>query len=1081
LLQAVAAPDGARRVCAAIPSGPARDLVVSWLRRPVRRLSRDYFLRALDVREFEMARRWLEDGLDTHGLIGSQRTEAKSESLGSITRVGQKLAFSRWQASGWGLQHNRVNLDMTLCNAFSEASVPRDARDAMARAASDVDGLDRAGEFRAATRRSRDRLELLREWEGDFHPETIRCLIGLADRVSKEGGSDEAMRLSEEALAYAGALQLSTLQGEAAASYVRTRRKAASSLVASPIPRGDPSGMSRLSYQQEQDFLVLLGYAHLRIGEVVHHPAEKRLGDAETGKVKLRDMAYSKNVPFWLTHDNAFEDRMAAGLASADLALIQIERGRIYRNRAPALARQYLEDAVNLAAPHRPEFLHVRAEALLELGDHLRAEGDAAGARKRIEEALNLYARSLGERHPEYARSLNQLARVMIEAGEGARARPLIERAEAVNESALGRRNPDRVLILVNLAFARQAVGDAPGARIALEQAVSLTRDLRPDSATEEARGLGLLATLLWWQGDRDAATDLLAQCLKIQAAEFSSQLAERDRIATLAASGTFLSDRLSLSAGRHDQDAKDYQYFLSWKGLGGGRTIRKRVDTVVDLERSARYHSNRIAHLIFLPGAGGEQQQENLSGALERLLPSLRGDDYATEDIAEDSGIENAIPEGGALIEYRSYLRTRPPEPGSSRWSREPHYLAFIVRRDRPIVRVELGPAGPIHQAVEAWRGEVMKKVGDPDIPGRQLCKLVWEPLGNGLEQVHTVLIAPDGMLNRVSWGALPGRKAGSYLLEDFAIGLVSSGWQLLALKQAGSVGKGILAAGGVDYGSPEKAASLPGTPPGIPKFVGLGTPLPATRSEAETVAKLFKASVGEDTSILTDDKAEKLTLARTMQGRRYLHLATHGYFRSDRGLVQSDGKISAVRNLEFEIAFPDTLCGLLCAKVNYPEFIRHYEANFNANAIDMSRGLMTALEVTVLNLTGCELVTLSACDTGLGQVAEGEGVLGLVRAFHQAGARAVVASLWSVDDAATRALMIRFYENVWVKKLSKLEALRQAQLALLRGELRISPLPDDRGFTPGKTRLRADGGSSPLRVPPRFWAAFQLSGDYR
>jgi CHAT domain-containing protein len=96
-----------------------------------------------------------------------------------------------------------------------------------------------------------------------------------------------------------------------------------------------------------------------------------------------------------------------------------------------------------------------------------------------------------------------------------------------------------------------------------------------------------------------------------------------------------------------------------------------------------------------------------------------------------------------------------------------------------------------------------------------------------------------------------------------------------------------------------------------------------------------------------------------------------------------------------------------------------------------------------------------LSACETGLGATAGGEGVKGLQNAFHQAGCRTVVASLWRVDDAATRALMDRFYTNLWEKKQPPLEALRDAQLSVLDDPL-----------------YRDEGG-------PRLWAAWVLSGD--
>jgi hypothetical protein len=126
---------------------------------------------------------------------------------------------------------------------------------------------------------------------------------------------------------------------------------------------------------------------------------------------------------------------------------------------------------------------------------------------------------------------------------------------------------------------------------------------------------------------------------------------------------------------------------------------------------------------------------------------------------------------------------------------------------------------------------------------------------------------------------------------------------------------------------------------------------------------------------------------------------------------------------------------------------------------------GILTALEVASLDLGGVDLAVLSACETGLGEVAGGEGLLGLQRAFQVAGARTVVASLWQVDDKATRALMEDFYQNLWRKKMTKLEALRQAQLTMLREGMK-------RGLGEPEAPAR--------RLPPYYWAAFVLSGDW-
>jgi CHAT domain-containing protein len=128
--------------------------------------------------------------------------------------------------------------------------------------------------------------------------------------------------------------------------------------------------------------------------------------------------------------------------------------------------------------------------------------------------------------------------------------------------------------------------------------------------------------------------------------------------------------------------------------------------------------------------------------------------------------------------------------------------------------------------------------------------------------------------------------------------------------------------------------------------------------------------------------------------------------------------------------------------------------------------------MEVAALDLDGCELAVLSACETGLGESAGGEGLLGLQRGFQLAGARAVVAGLWKVPDEPTRALMVRFYRNLWgPKPMSKLAALREAQLWMLREGRDRGLVSADEPEVPGRAR----------RAPPRYWAAFVLSGDWR
>src|SRR5262249_46617334 len=163
--------------------------------------------------------------------------------------------------------------------------------------------------------------------------------------------------------------------------------------------------------------------------------------------------------------------------------------------------------------------------------------------------------------------------------------------------------------------------------------------------------------------------------------------------------------------------------------------------------------------------------------------------------------------------------------------------------------------------------------------------------------------------------------------------------------------------------------------------------------------LSRRFRDGGGKRERLLTGDDADRTTLLAELSGGkrkpwRYVHLATHGFFR--------EASAEGVRN-------PLLLSGVVLAGAN-----RRAE-----------EGLLTAEEVGGLDLRGCRLAVLSACETGLGGTVGGEGVLGLQRAFHLAGARAVVSSLWQVPDRATQSLMERFYDNLWTKKMGRLEAL--------------------------------------------------------
>ncbi len=252
---------------------------------------------------------------------------------------------------------------------------------------------------------------------------------------------------------------------------------------------------------------------------------------------------------------------------------------------------------------------------------------------------------------------------------------------------------------------------------------------------------------------------------------------------------------------------------------------------------------------------------------------------------------------------------------------------------------------------------------------------------------------------------------------------------------------------------------------------------PLPGTRGEIATIEKMYRqvGLGGAGLTLLDRSRANKAAFRAEAPRHRYLHMATHGFFVAEKqhsAAVDIPKAASRFGEMARGAATggmnPGLLSGLALAGANRAA----QAADFTDP--DADDGILTAEEIGAMNLDGVQLVMLSACETGLGKAAGGEGLLGLQRAFQSAGTRTVVASLWSVPDEETRILMEEFYTNLWSRKLGALESLRRAQLAMLHGEGKAGQL---RGIQ------REDSPDVPQTGvrSPRSWAAFVLSGDWR
>lgn len=444
---------------------------------------------------------------------------------------------------------------------------------------------------------------------------------------------------------------------------------------------------------------------------------------------------------------------------------------------------------------------------------------------------------------------------------------------------------------------------------------------------------------------------------------------------------------------------------------------------------------------------------------------------------------LQATLPPDMAFVDFVQYLHHTSPANHRGRLVREWRMLAFILKKSGRPECITLGSTRKIERQVNDWREALADfqagNVSDLQTASEQLARTIWTPLLPFLADTDTLCIAPDGPLCFVSFAALPGRKKGDYAVEDFQISYVNSGKLLYQqLKQSRSAsGNGLLVCGGIEY----QRANRPASAQEISQSRDAPLPIPrdlknlkATGLEIDRVNELYQTIVsGVVRNLkLSEDDATQSRLTAALEGSWHcVHFAGHGYFIDPAKTgFQSGHYVETVGQKAFFMQRHQLLLsGLVLAPNQYGS---------------LEPTLLTAEDVGSLDLRSTDLVVLSACETGLGCNVGADGVLGLTRAFLNAGARSVVSSLWKVEDSATSLLMEEFYQNLWARGLPKVEALRQAQLTVLTLPERVSERSQQlalRGIQVGSPVLLERQQTDANRSHPALWAAFVLNGDSR
>ena len=703
--------------------------------------------------------------------------------------------------------------------------------------------------------------------------------------------------------------------------------------------------------------------------------------------------------------------------------------------------------------------------------------------------SIEMLKKKLGEGSPEIGEAVGNLAAVYYRRGDYDRAQSLYESVKAIYEKKPGADHPSLAIILSNLASVLMAKRDYDAAQPLYERALAIEQKAFGPEHPFVAMVLFNMAQLNLARGNAKQAVEVLAKSNEIKDQYIKYLLAlgsERQKRAYMQQ----LSDETSFTVSlhlKHDEPNPEaarlaLRTLLRRKGRvfdAVADTYRPLREGLAEQDRADFAELNKayraFASLAFRgPGRNDIDKyrkeilslHEHIQRIESKISDSLAALGSELDPISLKT-IQAEIPEGAALLEFVAYREFDPHFRREDDAFGQERYGLYILRREGEPAWVDVGTAAQINDAIKMLR-DAVRQPGQRSVrqPAEALYNLLFRRIRPKLEGVKTLFVSPDGLLNLAPLAALTDG-TGHYLIARYSLVFLSSGRDLLRFKSSPPSRQQPLILANPDFDDPGDGSPGPPRPEvaAAPQRSGdipeqFFRPIPGAAQEADAIAGILRGA-----SPLKAGQATEQVI-KNANSPGILHLATHGFFLTDQTQPRRAHSLMSADRL----ARPD----VAIEKEN--PLLRSGLAFAGANRLRSGGedGILTALEASGLSLSGTKLVVLSACDTGLGQVENGEGVYGLRRAFALAGAQSLVMSMWKVDDEVTRDLMIAYY-RLLKQGMGRNDALRRVQLNLLEGKL-----PD--GAARKTVRARQSSRSERMRDlrHPYYWASFIHFGDW-
>ncbi|WP_421796096.1 CHAT domain-containing protein [Haliscomenobacter sp.] len=671
-------------------------------------------------------------------------------------------------------------------------------------------------------------------------------------------------------------------------------------------------------------------------------------------------------------------------------------------------------------------------------------------------ESKAIRKKALGTEHPDYAASLSNLAILYENMGQYEKAEPLNLEAKAIREKALGKEHLDYAASLQNLAVLYRDMGQYEKAEPLNLEAKAIREKALGRENPGYAESLQNLAGLYQDMGQYEKAELHLLEWSTVNMhiiEQALHHLSESELNNYLDKFSNSQNQTLSFTqiARSKKMNPICYDNSLFYKGFLLQSTGRIKQLALSDEGTAEKYirligYQRRLATQYAQPIAKRDSpliaQLEAKANDIEKdLARTVAGFGQALRQVKWQE-IQTALKPSEAAIEFVSYRFYQKKKTDSMLYAA----LVLLPGTDAPKFI-------PLFE--EKHLSVLLKTEGNPqpafyndlyanDKKGDQLYHLIWEPISAALPQGTTVYCSPSSLLHRINLGAIP-TPDGKTLAEKHRLSTLGSTRQLV-VPPVPTTQQSATAQlyGGIQYdATPTVAANTPAKPEDLaarrgPDITQNDSTLRGenwnylrwTEVEISAAANVMK-SKGIMPTLNKGAEATEESFKALGQGNpspRVLHLATHGFFFPD-PKESKPNKGQAIGEKTFKVSDnPMIRSGLVLAGGN------HAWKTGKPLSPGLEDGILTAYEISQMNLANTELVVLSACETGLGDLVGNEGVYGLQRAFKIAGAKYLIMSLWQVPDFQTQVFMTAFYKHWLEGKMAVPEAFRATQ-AELRG----------------------------------------------